>query len=77
MTTINHNFNSSGLISITALGSFSSTSQSRRRLVPPHLCHRIGGTSIYKSEGYFIGRVLGMIRDDKEKQESDDEDLGG
>ena len=39
MTTINHNFTSSGLTFIRALGFFSSTSLSRRCLVPPHLYH--------------------------------------
>ena len=50
---------------------------SRRRSVLPHLHYRIGGTSTYKLKGYSIGRVLGMIRDDKGEQESDDKDLGG
>ena len=77
MTTTNHNFTSSGLTSITALDSFSSTPLSRRRLVPLHLRYRVGGTSTYKSEGYSIGRVLGMIRDDEGEQENEDRDLGG
>ena len=41
------------------------------------LRHKIGGTSTYKSEGYSVGHVSGMIQDDKGKQESDDKDLGG
>ena len=39
VTTINHNFISFGLTSITALG---------------YLRHRVGGTFIYKSEGYSV-----------------------
>ena len=54
VTTTNHDFTSSGLTSITALGSSSSTPLSRRRSVPPHLRHWVGGTSIYKSEGYSV-----------------------
>ena len=61
VTTTNHNFTSSGLTSITALGSFSSTSLGRRRSVSPYLNHIVGGTSTYKSEEYFVERVLGMI----------------
>ena len=60
-----------------ALGSFSFMPLSRRRLFPPYLRHRVDGMSTYKSEGYSVGRILGMIRDDEEKQESDDKDLGG
>ena len=67
MTTTNHDFTSSGLTSITALSSSSSTPQSRWRSVPPHLCHRVGGTSTYNSEAYSVGRVSGMIQDDKEE----------
>ena len=48
-----------------------------RRSVPPHLCHKVGSTSIYKSEGYSVRRVSGMIQDDEGEQESDDEALGG
>ena len=83
VTTTKHNFSSSGLTSITAfgsitvLGSSSSTPLSRRRLVPLHLYHRVGGTSTYKLEGYSVGRVSGMIQDDKGEKESDDKDLGG
>ena len=33
--------------------------------------------SIYKSEGYSVGRVLGMIQDDEGKQESDDKVIRG
>ena len=33
--------------------------------------------SIYKLEWYSIGYISGIIRDDKEKQESDDKNLGG
>ena len=47
------------------------------RLFPSHLCYRVGGTSIYKSERYSVRRVSGIIWDDKEGKESDDEDLGG
>ena len=43
VTTTNHDLTSSGLTSITALSSFSSTSLSRRRSVPLHLRHRVGG----------------------------------
>ena len=68
MITTNHSFTSSGLTSIMALGSSSSTPLSRRRSVPPHLRHRVGGTSTYKSEGYSVGRVSGMIRDDEGEQ---------
>ena len=77
MTTTNHNFTSSGLTSIKALGSSSSTPLSRRRLVPPHLRHRIGGISTYKSEEYSVGRVSSIMRDDKREWKCDDEDLGG
>ena len=59
MTIINYSFTSSGLTSIMALGSSSFTPLSRRRLVPPHLRHKIGGTSTYKSEEYSVGRVSG------------------
>ena len=45
-------------------------------LVLPHLRHRVSGTSTYKLEGYSIGQIPGMIRDDKGEQKSDDEDLG-
>ena len=65
MTTINQNFTSSNLTSIMTLDSSSSTPLSRRRLVPPHLRHKIGGISTYKSEEYFVGRISGMIQDDK------------
>ena len=68
MTTTNYDPTSSDLTSITALGSFSSTPLSRRRSVPSHLRHRVGGTSTYKSEEYSVGRVLGMIRDDEGEQ---------
>ena len=34
-------------------------------MVPLQLRHWAGGTSTYKSEGYSVGRVLGMIRDDE------------
>ena len=47
VTTTNHDFTSSGLTSITALDSFSSTPLSRRRLIPPHLRHGVGVTSTY------------------------------
>ena len=57
-----------------ALGSSSSTPLSRRRLVPPHLRHRVGGTSTY---GYFVGRVPGIVQDNKREQKTDDEDLRG
>ena len=77
MTTTNHSFTLSGLTSIIVLGSSSSTPLSRWRLVPPHLRHRVGGTSIYKSEGYSVGRVSGMIRNDKGEQKSDHKDLRG
>ena len=50
---------------------------SKRRLISPYLCQRIGGTSTYKLEGYSVRRVSGMIRDDKGEQESEDKDLGG
>ena len=76
MTTTNHDFTSSDLTSIMALGSFSSTPLSRQYLVPPHLRHRVGGTSTYKSEGYSVRCVFGMIRDYKGEQESDDKNLG-
>ena len=75
MTTTKHSFTSSGLTSIMVLASSSSTPLSRRRSVPPHLGHRIGGTSTYK--WYSVGRVLGMIQDDEGGQESGDKDLGG
>ena len=74
MITTNHSFTSSGLTSIMVLGSSSSTPLSRRRSVPSHLRHRVGGTSTY---GYSVGRVPGIVRDDEGEQESDDEDLGG
>ena len=45
--------------------------------VPPHLRHRVGNTSTYKSEKYFVRHVLDMIQDDKKKQESDDKNLKG
>ena len=77
MTTINHDFISSGLIFITTLGSFSSMPLSKRHLVPPHLRHRIGDRSTYKSEGYSVRRILDMIRNDKGEQKSDDKDLEG
>ena len=73
MTTTNHSFTSSGLTSIMALGFSSSTPLNRRRSVPPHLRHRVGGTSTY---GYSVGRVPGIVRDDEGEQESDDKDLG-
>ena len=57
-----------------ALSSSSSTPLSRWRLVPPHLRHRVGGTSTY---GYSVRRVPGIVRDDEREQETDDEDLGG
>ena len=47
------------------------------RSIPSYLCQRIGGTSIYKLEGYSVGRISGMIQDDEGEQKSDDEDLGG
>ena len=65
VTTTNHDFTSSGLTSITVLGSFSSTLLSRRRSVLLHLCHRVGDMSTYKLERYSVGRVLGMIQNDK------------
>ena len=68
MTTTNHDFTSSGLTSIMVLGSFSSTPLSRRCSIPLYLRHRVGSTSTYKSEGYFIRHVLGMIQDDKGEQ---------
>ena len=74
VTTTNHSFTSSNLISIMALGFFSSTPLNRRYL---DLCYRVGNMSIYKSEGYSIRRILGMIQNDKGEQESDDKDLGG
>ena len=77
LQTINHSFTSSGLTSIMVLGSSLSMPLSMRRLVPPHLRHRVGGTFIYKSERYSVGRISGMIRDDKEEQESDDKNLEG
>ena len=52
----------------------SSTPLSKRRSVPPHLRHRVGGTSTY---GYSVGRIPGIVRDNEGEQESDDEDLGG
>ena len=76
MTTTNHSFTSSDLTSILALSPSSSTPLSRRRSVPPYLHHRVGGTSTYKSKGYFVRYISGMIRDDKGEQESDDKDLG-
>ena len=75
MRTSNYSFNSSGLISIMVLGSYSSTPISRRCLVFLHLRYRVGGTSTYKSEGYSVRRVSGMIQVDKRKQESNDKDL--
>ena len=59
--TTNHDFTSSNSTFITALGSFSSTPLSKRRSIPPHLCHRINGTSTYKIEEYSVGRVSDMI----------------
>ena len=47
---------------------------SRRRLIPPHLRHRVGGMSTY---GYSIGRVPGIVQDDEGEQGSDDEGQGG
>ena len=44
--------------------------------VSPHLRHRVGGISTYKSEEYSVECVLGMIQDDKGEQKSDDKDLG-
>ena len=61
MTTTNYDFNASGLTSITALGSVSSTPLSMRCSVPLHLCHRVGGMFTYKLEGYSIGRISSMI----------------
>ena len=54
MTTTNHDFNSSGLTSITALSSSSSTPQSRWYVYLP-----VGRVF------HCNGQVLGMIRDDK------------
>ena len=61
MTTTNHDFTLSGLISITVLSSFSSTPLSKGCSVLLHLRHRVGDTSTYKLEGYFVGYVSGMI----------------
>ena len=58
------------------LGSSSFAPLSRRHLVVLYPYHRVGGTFTYKSEKYSVGHVLGMIRDDKEEQKSDDKDLG-
>ena len=77
MTTTNHSFIPSGLTSIIVLGSFLSTPLSKWRLVLLYLCHKVGGISTYKLEGYLFGRISGMIRDDKGEQKSDDKDLGG
>ena len=75
MTTTNHNFTSFGLTSIMALGSSLFIPLSRRRLVPPHLRHRVDGMSTYKLEGYSVRRISGMIQDDERKWESDNKDL--
>ena len=77
VTTTNHNFTSFGLTSIMVLDSSSSILLTRRRLVPPHLYHKVESMFTYKSKGYSVGCVSGMIRDNKGKQENDDEDLGG
>ena len=74
MTTMKHSFISSGLTSIIALGSYSSTPLSRWHLVPLYLHHRVGSISTYKSERYSIERISGMIQDDEGEQESDDKD---
>ena len=76
MTTTNYDFTSSVLTCITVLDFFSFMPLSRRHLAPLHLRYRISDMSTYKSEGYSIGRVSGMIRDDKREEESDDKDLG-
>ena len=52
MTTTNHDFISSGLTSITTLGSSSSTPQS-------------SGTSAYKSEGYSVATDAYQEDDDE------------
>ena len=62
MTITHHSFTLSGLTSIIALDSSSSTPLSRRRSILPHLCHKIGGTSTY---GYSVERIPGIVRDDK------------
>ena len=74
MTTTNHSFTSSGLTSIMALGSLAKL-LNKRHLVLSHLHYSVSGISTYKSERYSVGHVLGMIRDDKREQESDDKDL--
>ena len=57
MTTTNHDSTSSGLTSITALDSSSSTSQSRW-----YVCLQVGRLF------YYNGRVSGLIQDDKGEQ---------
>ena len=76
VTIINHDFTLSDLTFITTLNFFSSTPLSRRCLVPLHLCHRVGVTSTYKSEGYSVRHVSGMIQNDKGEQKCDDKNLG-
>ena len=65
MTTTNYNFTSSGLTSIIVLGSSSSTPLSRQYIY-------LQVERVFRCNG----RVSGIIRDDKGKQKSDDENLG-
>ena len=76
VTTTNYSFTSSSLISIMILDSSSSTPLSIQHLVPLHLRHKVGGTSIYKLEGYSIECILDIIQDEKGEHESNDKDLG-